>query len=110
MNKNVLLILALTTTFTIGCKVKKQEFANITGMTQGSTYSIVFENPSKYNPVELKKSVENILHNFDLSVSQYNNSSIISRVNRNEDVILDTFFINVFNRGGCGKNNYWYKL
>ena len=46
----------------------------------------------------MKKSIDNILHNFDFSVSVYNDSSIISRVNRNENVILDTFFINVFNK------------
>ena len=98
MNKNFLLILTLSATLTIGCKPKKIEFANISGMAQGSTYSIVIENPSKYNPVELKKSVERILHDFDMSVSVYNDSSVISKVNRNEDVILDTFFINVFNK------------
>jgi FAD:protein FMN transferase len=98
MNKNVPLILALCATITVGCKTRKIEFANIRGITQGSTYSIVFENPSKYQSEELKKSVEQILDNFDLSVSVYNDSSIISRVNRNENVILDTFFINVFNK------------
>jgi thiamine biosynthesis lipoprotein len=98
MNKNFILILALSATLTLGCTLKKTEFANISGMTQGSTYSIVIENPAKYDPVELKKSVEKILHDFDMSVSVYNDSSIISSVNRNENVILDTFFINVFNK------------
>lgn len=98
MNKKVLLIITFCISFSVGCKVKKQEFGNITGFTQGSTYSIVFENPLKNDPVGLKGSVDNILHNFDMSVSTYNDSSVISRVNRNEDVLLDSFFIEVFNK------------
>jgi thiamine biosynthesis lipoprotein len=38
------------------------------------------------------------LHRFDQSLNPFLDSSIISKVNRNEPVELDTFFIYVFNR------------
>jgi thiamine biosynthesis lipoprotein len=82
----------------IACVNKKPEFANITGAAQGTTYSIVFENPAKFNPEVLRKSVEKIFHDFDMSLSLYNDSSIISKINRNEEVIVDTFFTEVFNK------------
>ena len=79
-------------------KVKKPEFANIAGQAQGTTYSIVYENPSKFKPEVLKKEVEKILCDFDRSLSTYNDSSIISKINCNEEVEVDTFFIDVFNK------------
>ncbi len=40
--------------------------------------------------------VEKILSDFDLSLSLYKDSSLISRINRNEDVVLDSFFEEAF--------------
>ena len=71
---------------------------NFNGFTQGTTYSIVYENNKNINPEDLKPKVEKFLHDFDLSLSIYNDSSIISRLNRNEDVVPDSFFIEVFNK------------
>ena len=42
--------------------------------------------------------VEKILHDFDMSLSVYKDSSIISRINRNENAVPDSFFIDVFNK------------
>jgi thiamine biosynthesis lipoprotein len=80
------------------CKEKKPEIANFTGFTQGTTYSIVYDNKKSIEPEELKTKVEKILHDFDMSLSLYKDSSIISRINRNEDVVADTFFTEVFNK------------
>ncbi len=80
------------------CREKRAEFGNFTGFTQGTTYSTVFENPGKFKPEELKISVEKILHDFDMSLSIYNDSSIISRINRNEEIAPDSFFTEVFNK------------
>jgi thiamine biosynthesis lipoprotein len=46
----------------------------------------------------MKEIVDTIFYNFDMSVSSYNASSIISKVNRNETVIVDTFFTEIFNK------------
>ena len=98
MNYKVLLFLLIPGVITYGCRQKKVEFGRISGMTQGSTYSIVYEDPVKFKPKELKEVVGKILHNFDMSLSIYNDSSIVSKINRNEDVMADTFFTEVFNK------------
>jgi thiamine biosynthesis lipoprotein len=98
MIKKVLLILLIFGYLTSGCKQNKIELQRITGMIQGSTYSIVYENKPKIEPEELKRIVEKIFHDFDMSLSVYNDSSIISRINRNENVTVDTFFTESFNR------------
>jgi thiamine biosynthesis lipoprotein len=98
MNYKVLAFFLAIFILTGGCRKRRAEFGNFAGFTQGTTYSIVFENPEKFKPEELKISVEKVLHNFDMSLSVYNDSSIISRINRNEEVVPDSFFTEVFNK------------
>jgi len=98
MKNKILLLLLILGCLTTGCNQKKKEFGKISGMAQGSTYSIVYENPVKFTPEKIKETVEKILHNFDLSLSTYNDSSIISKINRNKEVLVDTFFTEVFNK------------
>ena len=80
------------------CRNSKPVFDNFTGFTQGTTYNIVFNNSGKINPIELKTEIEKILYNFDMSLSLYQDSSILSKINRNEKVVPDSFFVEVFNR------------
>ncbi len=98
MNNKVLLICLTVITCTVACRTRKVEFGRIAGRAQGTSYSIVYEDPVKFKPDELKKVVDSVFHNFDMSVSSYNASSIISKVNRNEAVEVDTFFTGVFNK------------
>ncbi len=79
-----------------GCKVKNPVFSAFNGFIQGTTYSIVYDNRDNLDPAGLKQKVEKILHDFDMSLSLYNDSSVISRINRNEDVKVDSFFTEVF--------------
>jgi len=96
MNKNVIVLLFTIVCFSCGCIEKEPGFASIAGTAQGTTYSVVYENTSKFKPEELRASIEKIFHDFDLSLSLYNDSSIISRINRNEEVEIDSFFTEVF--------------
>ncbi len=89
----VVLVLIL---FLAACNEKKYELATFNGFTQGTTYSIVYENNKNIDAQDLKEKVEKILHNFDMSLSVYIDSSVISRINKNEDVAVDTFFTGVF--------------
>jgi FAD:protein FMN transferase len=77
---------------------KKAEFASFNGFIQGTTYSIVFERPKSLSPDSLKREVEKILHDFDMSLSLYQDSSVLSKVNRNEDVTVDPFFEEVYRK------------
>jgi FAD:protein FMN transferase len=93
--KSVPIILLIILGF-LSCKNPKPAYDNFSGLTQGTTYSIVYENAGNFGPVMMKQSVEKILHDFDLSLSLYNDSSVVSRINRNEPVVVDSFFIEVF--------------
>lgn len=98
MINRLLSLLLLLTLFITACKEKKAVIENFTGFTQGTTYSIVYDNNRNLDPENLKIKVEKILHDFDMSLSVYNDSSIISRLNRNEDVAPDSFFTEVFRK------------
>jgi len=80
------------------CRESQPTFDNFAGFIQGTTYSIIFEVHGKLNAIDLKSDAEKILHNFDMSLSLYVDSSILSKVNRNEDVVADTFFSEVFRK------------
>ena len=96
MKNKLLSILIILAFITSSCKDKKPVFDNFTGFTQGTTYSIVYDNKKNIKPEELKVKVEKILPDFDMSLSLYKDSSIISRINRNEEVVVDSFFTEVF--------------
>lgn len=97
MNLRSLIILIVFLLLTHSCG-EKPEFSSFAGTAQGTTYSIVFENSARKNPFDLKAEIEKILSDFDKSLSLYKDSSILSRVNRNEEAIPDEFFIEVFKR------------
>ena len=98
MINKILAGLLLLGVFLSGCRQSKPVFANFNGYAQGSTYSVVYDNKKNIDPAELKQKVEKILNDFDMSLSNYKDSSIISRINRNEDVVPDSFFIEAFRR------------
>jgi thiamine biosynthesis lipoprotein len=92
------LIFIVCTVFFSSCKDKAPEILNFSGFAQGTTYSIVYDNNKGINPEELKVKVEKLLHDFDMSLSLYLDSSVICRLNRNEDVIPDKYFLEVFSK------------
>lgn len=63
------------------------------GLIFGTVYSMTYQYPEN-----LKIEIEEELKRFDASLSPFNNSSVISKVNRNEDIVTDTLFQNVFNQ------------
>lgn len=64
------------------------------GLAQGSYYAITYYDDQARN---FKQGVDSIFHAIDLSVNLWVDSSVICKVNRNEDVILDNIFIDNFN-------------
>jgi thiamine biosynthesis lipoprotein len=95
MKKNVFAIIIFVCLFQ-ACKPEPHVFSNITGFIQGSTYSIVYDNKKNLDPGDLRIKIEKILNDFDLSLSLYNDSSVLSKINRNEDVVVDSFFSEAF--------------
>jgi FAD:protein FMN transferase len=97
MNKRFFGIILMILIALSGCK-KTVTYDNFTGFIQGTTYSVVFENDARFKAEKLKSEAEKILHDFDMSLSLYVDSSILSKVNRNEDVILDNYFTEAFRK------------
>jgi thiamine biosynthesis lipoprotein len=76
------------------CKAGPGKFTSIAGETQGTTYHMKYE-----GEMMLKPQVDSLLRVFDLSLSQWEPNSIISRINRNEpDVEPDSLFYEMFTR------------
>lgn len=79
------------------CK-EKAEYSKFSGFAQGTTYSMIFENPGRFDAAAVQDEVEQILREFDLSLSLYEDSSVLCRINRNETDIPDEYFTEVFKR------------
>ena len=88
-----LLILALATIGILARHNRPQPFHTNQGMIFGTMYNIIYQHEE-----ELRFDIERELQRFDGSLSPFNDTSIISRVNRNEAVTVDTLFKNVFQR------------
>ena len=83
------------------CTISFWSFSQITpiyleGETQGTSYHITYYDN---NNRDLQGDIEEILADFDYSVSTYNPYSLISRVNRNDTTVkVDAYFIACFNK------------
>ena len=77
-----------------GCS-RDTAYRNIEGFTQGTTYHIAYS-PDVSD--SLDSFVSEILLKVDNSLSVYNDSSVISKLNRGDSVVIDSLFVNVFNR------------
>ena len=86
-------ILALTMTLLASCVHQPQKM-HLEGLAQGSYYAITYYDETGRN---FQQGVDSIFHAVDLSVNLWVDSSVICKVNRNEDVILDNIFIDNFN-------------
>lgn len=64
------------------------------GLAQGSYYAITYYDSQNRN---FQKEIDSIFHAVDLSVNLWVDSSVICKVNRNEEVALDQIFIDNFN-------------
>jgi thiamine biosynthesis lipoprotein len=90
------LVFALAILLAAGCQQKKYEYKKIAGFAQGTNYHITYENSTGK---DYSNAIDSILKAFDKSLSIYDSTSIISRINNNEpDVILDEWFTTVFNK------------
>ncbi len=70
---------------------EEKAYRNEKGLIFGTMYNITYEYDKS-----LKLEIDKELNRFDASLSMFNDSSVISRVNRNEDFTVDSLFTNVF--------------
>ncbi len=76
-----------------GCTGNTSTFQSETGFIFGTVYNVKYQHPES-----LKDDITRELQLFDGSLSMFNDTSTISRVNRNEDIRTDTLFSNVIRR------------
>ena len=63
------------------------------GRIFGTMYNITYQSPQN-----LRAEIDAELKRFDGSLSPFNDTATITRINRNEDIVPDSLFTNVFNR------------
>ncbi len=96
--KNIEPIILTILLLLFSCSGDISDYGRFTGFTQGTTYSIIYDGMSGLPVEKIRSEVESILHQIDMSLSVYNDSSVITRINRNETAVGDTFFSEVFRR------------
>jgi len=86
---------------------KSNPYIAFNGFAQGTTYMVKYVKPLNFKTLfdlsdsqsrRMQNNIDQLLREFDLSLSGYEQSSIISKINRNQDVEVDSLFVNVFNR------------
>ena len=71
-----------------------ENYYKIRGFTQGTTFSIIYQGSKDY-----EKEIIDLLHQFDMSLSTYQDSSIISLINKNNnEVVADELFNKFFEK------------
>ncbi len=86
----ILVILVAVTIFVVR-QQRTVPYQHNEGMVFGTIYHITYQNQEN-----LQKEIEKELQEVDASLSPFNENSIISKVNRNEDVQVDDMFKEVF--------------
>lgn len=91
------ILLSLVTILLLtSCQTKKSEYLKISGFAQGTTYHITYENS---NNQDYSVDIDSILKAFDRSLSIYDSTSIISRINNDDPTVeADDWFIEVFKK------------
>ena len=72
-------------------KQRSVPFQKNTGFVFGTVYNITYESDK-----DLQKEIEAELQKVDNSLSPFNPTSVISKINRNENVEVDDMFAEVF--------------
>lgn len=94
MKHKSLILIAAMATLVCSCKTDKANKIILQGLAQGSYYAITYYDSQNRN---FQNEIDSIFQLVDGSVSLWNDTSIITRVNRNEEVTLNQVFIDNFN-------------
>ncbi|WP_291529532.1 FAD:protein FMN transferase [Bacteroides sp. UBA939] len=86
-------LLVLGTIWILASHNRTTPYQTADGMIFGTYYHITYQCDS-----DLKAEIDKELKRFDGSLSPFNDTATITRVNRNEDITPDTLFTNVFRR------------
>lgn len=87
-----LLIIIVVAVVVLAHSQKNVEYRQVTGFVFGTVYNVTYQADH-----DMQSEIEKVLQDVDNSLSPFNEKSVITAVNANKDVTLDTMFIEVFN-------------
>lgn len=79
-------LLVLGTIWILARHNRTQPYYTINGLIFGTVYNITYQYDG-----DLKVEIDEELKRFDGSLSPFNDTATITRINRNEDIVPDTF-------------------
>ena len=91
MRRSLVILLGLA--LTVSC-VRQPKKTVLEGFAQGSNYAVTYYDEAGR---DFRQGIDSIFRAVDLSVNLWVDSSVICKVNRNEEVVLDPIFIDNFN-------------
>lgn len=83
--------------FAAGCTNNATNYTTIDGFAQGGTFHLVYQEPADARAYNLPDSLQKWFRLIDKSLSGYDTTSLVSRINRGENPPLDSLFIKCFN-------------
>lgn len=94
----VLLLVIMAVIFIANKRVSSAQssYNTIEGFAQGGTYRFVYKTPQDFS-IRLTDSLSRYFHQINKSLSGYDSTSIVSKINRGENPKLDQLFIDCFN-------------
>ena len=96
MNHLISIFPVIALTLSLASCAPQPEYAELNGLTQGTTYHIVVEKIPGLDVMTLRQDIEKLFTEIDNSLSIYNDSSVISAINANRSDRTDTLFREVF--------------
>lgn len=97
MNNRICFLFVFIFLMLNACREPVIEFKKIAGYTQGTTYHITYQNVLNR---DLQPEIDSLLREFDMSLSTYIDSSLISEFNKTDkQMAVDDYLINVFTTG-----------
>ncbi len=79
-----------------GCSNRTTNYKSIDGFAQGGTFHLVYEENTPAAALNLPDSLQKWFGLIDKSLSGYDTTSLVSRINRGENPPLDSLFIECF--------------
>lgn len=89
------IILLFPVIFSLSCK-KEDRPVIYSGFTQGTTFNIRFYHTG--DTVKIINAIDSVLKHMDRTASLWDSSSIISKINKNEPVVVNALFRRLFDR------------
>lgn len=86
-------LLLLSTIWILSRHNRPIPYQTVSGLIFGTVYHITYQSND-----DLKAEIDKALKQLDGSLSPFNDTATITRINRNEDILPDTLFSNVFRR------------